>query len=97
MLSTGARAALLRTVPWYEGPKDQVAAIKASIATHDPAVTPTASPVVTASTSAPVSPVDLAPAPAPISAAAPAAPPIDLASSMRALMEREDAKDRTDG
>ena len=95
MLSTGARAALLRTVPWYEGSKDQVAAIKASIAAHDPAVTPAASPVVTASTSAPVSPVDLAPAPVP--AAAPAAPPIDLASSMRALMEREDAKDRTDG
>lgn len=95
MLSTGARAALLRTVPWYEGAKDQVAAIKASIAAHDPAVIPAASPVVTASTSAPVSPVDLAPAPVPV--AAPAAPPIDLASSMRALMEREDAKDRTDG
>jgi hypothetical protein len=50
---------------------------------------------VTASTSAPVSPVDLAPAPVP--AAALAAPLIDLASSMRALMEREDAKNRTDG
>jgi type IV secretory pathway TraG/TraD family ATPase VirD4 len=37
MLATGTRAALLRTIPWYAGPKDQVARISASIAAHDPA------------------------------------------------------------
>ena len=37
VLATGTRAALLRTVPWYAGPKDQVARIHASIAAHDPA------------------------------------------------------------
>lgn len=37
MLSSGTRAALLRTVPWFQGPKEQVAAIQASIAAHDPA------------------------------------------------------------
>jgi type IV secretory pathway TraG/TraD family ATPase VirD4 len=36
MLATGTRAALLRTVPWYAGPKDQVVRIHASIAAHDP-------------------------------------------------------------
>ncbi|PPF38036.1 type IV secretory system conjugative DNA transfer family protein [Rathayibacter sp. AY1A3] len=35
MLSSGARAALVDTVPWYNGPKEQVAAINASIAAHD--------------------------------------------------------------
>jgi type IV secretory pathway TraG/TraD family ATPase VirD4 len=51
MLSSGARAALVDTVPWYNGPKDQVAAINASIAAHDgssgPANTAPVSPVVT--------------------------------------------------
>jgi len=37
MLSSGSRAALLRTVPWYQGPKITTEAIKASIAAHDPA------------------------------------------------------------
>ncbi|GAA4754978.1 hypothetical protein GCM10025783_30150 [Amnibacterium soli] len=36
MLATGTRAALLRTIPWYVGPKEQVARIRASIAAHDP-------------------------------------------------------------
>ncbi|NQX10410.1 type IV secretory system conjugative DNA transfer family protein [Microbacteriaceae bacterium VKM Ac-2855] len=35
MLSSGARAALVDTVPWYEGPKEQVTAINASITAHD--------------------------------------------------------------
>lgn len=82
MLSTGSRAALLRTVPWYEGTKEMVAAIKASIAAHDPA---------TAAASVP------APAPAvtatePIMATVGPAPTVDLAASMRSLMENEDAR-----
>jgi type IV secretory pathway TraG/TraD family ATPase VirD4 len=40
MLSSGARAAMLRTIPWFRGPKKQVAAIKASIAAHDPSKQP---------------------------------------------------------
>lgn len=51
MLSSGARAALADTVPWYNGPKEQVAAINASVAAHDassgPANSAPASPVVT--------------------------------------------------
>ncbi|MCJ1675459.1 TraM recognition domain-containing protein [Rathayibacter sp. VKM Ac-2929] len=51
MLSSGARAALVDTVPWYSGPKEQVAAINASIAAHDassgPANSAPVSPVVT--------------------------------------------------
>ena len=35
MLASGARAALVDTVPWYEGLKEQVAAINASITAHD--------------------------------------------------------------
>ena len=38
LLTTGTRAALLRTVPWYRGPKAVSARITASIAAHDPAV-----------------------------------------------------------
>lgn len=49
MLSSGARAALVDTVPWYKGPKDQVAAINASIAAHDAGSGPApVSPTVTA-------------------------------------------------
>jgi hypothetical protein len=51
MLSSGSRAALVDTVPWYNGPKEQVAAINASIAAHDassgPANSAPPSPVVT--------------------------------------------------
>ncbi|MEF2978121.1 type IV secretory system conjugative DNA transfer family protein [Subtercola sp. YIM 133946] len=36
MFSSGNRAALLRTLPWYTGNKNTVAAIKASIAAHEP-------------------------------------------------------------
>ncbi|NQX18249.1 type IV secretory system conjugative DNA transfer family protein [Rathayibacter sp. VKM Ac-2857] len=36
MFSSGNRAALLRTVPWYSGTKASVDAIKASIAAHEP-------------------------------------------------------------
>jgi len=36
MFSSGNRAALLRTLPWYSGTKESVAAIKASIAEHEP-------------------------------------------------------------
>lgn len=36
MFSSGNRAVLLRTVPWYQGAKETVAAIKASIKAHDP-------------------------------------------------------------
>jgi type IV secretory pathway TraG/TraD family ATPase VirD4 len=38
LLTTGTRAALLRTVPWYRGPKAASDRITASIAAHDPAV-----------------------------------------------------------
>jgi len=37
MLSSGARAAMLETVPWMNGP--HAAAVRASIAAHDPAGT----------------------------------------------------------
>jgi type IV secretory pathway TraG/TraD family ATPase VirD4 len=51
MLCSGARAALVDTVPWYNGSKEQVAAINASITAHDassgPANTAPVSPVVT--------------------------------------------------
>ncbi|MWV51583.1 TraM recognition domain-containing protein (plasmid) [Rathayibacter sp. VKM Ac-2803] len=36
MLSSGNRAVMLKTVPWYNGPKATVEAIKASIAAHQP-------------------------------------------------------------
>ena len=36
MFSSGNRAVLLRTVPWYQGAKETVAAIKASIKAHEP-------------------------------------------------------------
>ena len=38
LFSSGARAALLRTVPWYAGP--HAAAINASLAGHDPGAAP---------------------------------------------------------
>ncbi|MCJ1697873.1 TraM recognition domain-containing protein [Rathayibacter caricis] len=93
MLSTGSRAALLRTVPWYEGTKEKVAAIKASIAAHDPATAPAnvtaPAPIVTAATRPVVAVSEpVAPAAEPVEPA----PAIDLAASMRALMENEDAR-----
>ncbi|QHC57824.1 TraM recognition domain-containing protein [Rathayibacter sp. VKM Ac-2760] len=90
MLSTGSRAALLRTVPWYEGTKEKVEAIKASIAAHDPATTPVrgAERASVATTSA----RPVAPGAEPVVASVEPAPAIDLAVSMRALMENEDAK-----
>ncbi|QHC68810.1 TraM recognition domain-containing protein (plasmid) [Rathayibacter sp. VKM Ac-2759] len=36
MFSSGNRAVMLKTVPWYHGPKATVEAIKASIAAHQP-------------------------------------------------------------
>ncbi|PTL74585.1 hypothetical protein C1I63_02955 [Rathayibacter caricis DSM 15933] len=39
MLSSGNRAVMLKTVPWYNGPKATVEAIKASIAAHQPGST----------------------------------------------------------
>lgn len=48
MMSSGNRAAILRTVPWFDGPKALVESINASIANHKagkPA--PTTSPLVT--------------------------------------------------
>ena len=51
MLSSGARAALVDTVPWYNGPKVQVAAINASIAAHDASSGPAnTAPVATVET-----------------------------------------------
>ncbi|PPG37876.1 type IV secretory system conjugative DNA transfer family protein [Rathayibacter sp. AY2B5] len=90
MLSTGSRAALLRTVPWYEGTKEKVAAIKASIAAHDPATAPVrgAEPTPAAATSA----QPVVTSAEPVAATVEPAPVIDLAASMRALMENEDAK-----
>ncbi|PPH24082.1 hypothetical protein C5C99_00050 [Rathayibacter sp. AY1C4] len=90
MLSTGSRAALLRTVPWYEGTKEKVAAIKASIAAHDPATAPEhgAEPTPVAATSA----QPVVTGAEPVGASVEPDPAIDLAASMRALMENEDAK-----
>ncbi|PPH38142.1 conjugal transfer protein [Rathayibacter sp. AY1E4] len=89
MLSTGSRAALLRTVPWYEGTKEKVAAIKASIAAHDPATAPVhdaePAPVVATAAQPVVTSAE------PVVASVEPAPAIDLAASMRALMENEDA------
>ncbi|PPH10505.1 hypothetical protein C5C36_14150 [Rathayibacter sp. AY1G1] len=48
MMSSGNRAAILRTVPWFDGPKALVESINASIANHKagkPA--PTTPPLVT--------------------------------------------------
>ncbi|PPH95785.1 conjugal transfer protein, partial [Rathayibacter sp. AY1D1] len=90
MLSTGSRAALLRTVPWYEGAKEKVAAIKASIAAHDPATAPVRdaepTPVVATAAQPVVTSAE------PVVASVEPAPAIDLAASMRALMENEDAR-----
>jgi type IV secretory pathway TraG/TraD family ATPase VirD4 len=90
MLSTGSRAALLRTVPWYEGTKEKVAAIKASIAAHDPATAPLRgaepTPVVATAAQPVVTSAE------PVVASVEPAPAIDLAASMRALMENEDAR-----
>ena len=36
MFSSGNRAVLLRMVPWSQGVKENVAAIKASIKAHEP-------------------------------------------------------------
>ena len=36
MFSSGNRAALLRTVPWFKGTKETVTAIRASISAHEP-------------------------------------------------------------
>jgi type IV secretory pathway TraG/TraD family ATPase VirD4 len=90
MLSTGSRAALLRTVPWYEGAKEKVVAIKASIAAHDPATAPVggAEPTPVVATAA----QPLVTSAEPAGASVEPAPAIDLAASMRALMENEDAK-----
>jgi hypothetical protein len=90
MLSTGSRAALLRTVPWYEGTKEKVAAIKASIAAHDPATAPEhgAEPTPVAATSA----QPVVTGAEPVGASVEPDPAIDLAASMRALLENEDAK-----
>ncbi|MWV51535.1 TraM recognition domain-containing protein (plasmid) [Rathayibacter sp. VKM Ac-2803] len=90
LLSTGSRAALLRTVPWYEGTKQKVAAIKASIAAHDPATASTSvtapAPIVATSAQRVVTAAE------PVVATVEPAPAIDLAASMRALMENEDAR-----
>ncbi|QHC61099.1 type IV secretory system conjugative DNA transfer family protein [Rathayibacter sp. VKM Ac-2760] len=90
MLSTGSRAALLRTVPWYEGTKEKVSAIKASIAAHDPAIAPVRgaerAPVVAMAAQPVVTSAE------PVVASVEPVLAIDLAASMRALMENEDAK-----
>ncbi|PTL71355.1 conjugal transfer protein [Rathayibacter caricis DSM 15933] len=90
LLSTESRAALLRTVPWYEGTKQKVAAIKASIAAHDPATASTSvtapAPIVATSAQRVVTAAE------PVVATVEPAPAIDLAASMRALMENEDAR-----
>lgn len=40
LMSSGSRAAILRTVPWFDGPKPLVAAIYASLANHRPGAAP---------------------------------------------------------
>ncbi|WP_316318470.1 type IV secretory system conjugative DNA transfer family protein [Clavibacter michiganensis] len=89
MLSSGTRAALLRTVPWFQGPKEQVAAIQASIAAHDPA-------------SQKAAPVDVPPAPTstavldrPAAALPAAAPPVER-SALSALLIGTENEPRTD-
>jgi hypothetical protein len=41
LMSSGSRSAILRTVPWFDGPKPLLAASNASLANHRPGVTPT--------------------------------------------------------
>jgi type IV secretory pathway TraG/TraD family ATPase VirD4 len=101
MLSSGARAALLKTVPWYQGPKEQVAAIKASIAAHDPAARKghleAAAPAparAAAATAVLERPVAAMPAEAtPITMAAPSGP----ISAMSALMNQGKEQERAEG
>jgi len=89
MLSSGTRAALLRTVPWFQGPKEQVATIQASISAHDPA-------------SRKAAPVDVPPAPTstavldrPAAAVPAQAPPVER-SSLSALLASTENEPRTD-
>ncbi|MBF4632771.1 type IV secretory system conjugative DNA transfer family protein [Clavibacter michiganensis subsp. phaseoli] len=89
MLSSGTRAALLRTVPWFQGPKQQVTAIQASIAAHDPA-------------SQKAAPVDFPPAPTstavldrPAATLPAAAPPVER-SALSALLTGTENEPRTD-
>ncbi|WP_162239029.1 MULTISPECIES: TraM recognition domain-containing protein [unclassified Rathayibacter] len=44
LMSSGSRAAILRTVPWFDGPKPLVAAINACLANHRPGTAPTPTP-----------------------------------------------------
>ncbi|MEW5093705.1 type IV secretory system conjugative DNA transfer family protein [Clavibacter michiganensis] len=88
MLSSGSRAALLRTVPWYQGPKETAEAIKASIAAHDPAARKAAlgnTPAVAAATH-----TEEARASSEAQPAAAAAPAIDTASALSALLARSE-------
>jgi type IV secretory pathway TraG/TraD family ATPase VirD4 len=101
MLSSGARAALLKTVPWYQGPKEQVAAIKASIAAHDPAArkgrleeaTPAAAPSTTATAVMERPAVSVQAEVAPAASAAVSSPP----SAMSALMRQAEEQSRPGG
>jgi hypothetical protein len=78
-------------VPWFQGPKEQVAAIQASIAAHDPA-------------SKKAAPVDVPPAPAatatavldrPAAAMPAQAPPVER-SALSALLASTENEPRTD-
>ncbi|RII93742.1 hypothetical protein [Clavibacter californiensis] len=88
MLSSGIRAALLRTAPWFQGPKEQVAGIQASIAAHDPA-------------SQTASPADVPPPPSTdvldgLTAAAPAPAPAVERSALSALLASSEHEPRID-
>jgi type IV secretory pathway TraG/TraD family ATPase VirD4 len=89
MLSSGTRAALLRTVPWFQGPKEQVAAIQASIAAHDPA-SQKAGPV-----DVPTAPTSTAVLERP-TAAVPAQAPSVERSALSALLASTKNEPRTD-
>jgi type IV secretory pathway TraG/TraD family ATPase VirD4 len=90
MLSSGTRAALLRTVPWFQGPKEQVAAIQASIAAHDPA-SKSAAPV----SLTPAAPVTTAVLDRP-AAGSPAEEPPVQPSALSALLTGTENEPRTD-
>jgi type IV secretory pathway TraG/TraD family ATPase VirD4 len=91
MLSSGTRTALLRTVPWFQGPKEQVAAIQASIAAHDPASKKAAPAVVPPAPAVTTTTVLNCPA-----AAAPAeVPPVER-SALSALLTGTENEPRTD-
>ncbi|PPG88962.1 MULTISPECIES: type IV secretory system conjugative DNA transfer family protein [unclassified Rathayibacter] len=58
MMSSGSRAAMLRTVPWFDGPKEFVAGINASIARNQPGGAAPAAPAPAPVADRPLAPVE---------------------------------------